>query len=149
MKREEEIKKQKEEQLNKVQNESNNNKINRKALFPTSLSSNKLHTKDIQHLNMIYSSKLRNAAQYAVEMLSNKQILAKALIWSRRAIELFDNFSNYETYAYVLYKLGRRHEAIVNMEKAYTVALKSDGNKSVHEKVKSRLIKMKRGERIW
>lgn len=125
--------------------------VNPKALFPATFSMNEVKNvsrlSDDEYLDIAYSYKLRDAAQYVVEMLSNKRMLDNALVWSQKAIDLFDNFSNYETHAYILYKLGKRSEAIASMEKAYEVAPESES--SVRAKVEAKLIKMKRGERIF
>ena len=95
--------------------------------------------------NEIYAMKLSSAAQFIVETLSHKQTLNNALTWSIKAVELSGNSSNYETQAYLLYKLGKRNEAIVCMEKAYTLA---PGFEELGE-ISMRLVKMKRGERIF
>lgn len=125
------------------------NNINTKGLFPSLLSQSSKPLHQTEQIDIAYSFKLRDAAQYVVEMLSNKAMLNNALIWSQKAIELFDNFSNYETHAYVLYKLGKRREAITTMEKAYAVAPSSSESSLIRENVEAKLIKMKRGERIW
>ena len=133
---------------NNHQEQTNQSGVNKKALFPSSFSMEKeVKARGKEELDVAYSFKLRDAAQYVVEMLSNKRMLNSALVWSQMAIELFDNFSNYETHAYVLYKLGKRGEAIASMEKACAVVPASEG--SIREQVEARLIKMKRGERIW
>ena len=95
----------------------------------------------------ICALKLRDAAQYVVETLSNKTMLNNALTWSMLAVEMFDCPMNYETQAYVLYKLGKKNEAIDSMAKA--CARMSGKNVSELENVGLRLIKMKRGERIF
>ena len=121
--------------------------VNTKALFPSGFSAEFLNAQRNEEIDIAYSFKLRDAAQYMVEMISNKRMLNNALLWSQKAIELFDNFSNYETQAYILYKLGKRSEAIASMEKAYKVA--PDTEDLVKEKVEAKLIMMKRGERIF
>ncbi|MDR2562775.1 MAG: hypothetical protein LBC98_02400 [Prevotellaceae bacterium] len=93
------------------------------------------------------SLKLRTAAQYVVETLSSKTMLNNALVWSLKAIELFNCSVNYETHAYVLYKLGKRREAIDSMAKAY--AMISHKNIREMESMGIKLIKMKRGEKIF
>jgi hypothetical protein len=142
----EEIKKQEGE---KQRDKKDNRTVNKKALFPLSFTMHMMQKDELEQLDVAYSFKLRDAAQYVVEMLSNKTMLNNALTWSKKAIELFDYFSNYETHAYVLYKLGKRSEAIACMEKAYAVAPSADESGSAKEQVEAKLIKMKRGERIW
>lgn len=93
------------------------------------------------------SLKLRTAAQYVVETLSSKTMLNNALNWSLKAIEMFNCAINYETHAYVLYKLGKRNEAIDSMAKAY--AMVSGKSAREMENMGIKLIKMKRGEKIF
>jgi hypothetical protein len=93
--------------------------------------------------------KLRNAAQYVVEMISAKSILNSALSWTVQAEQLADDdkCEIYETRAYILYKLGKRDNAIANMEKAYNSILQN--NIEQKKNVGLNLIKMKRGEKIY
>jgi hypothetical protein len=95
------------------------------------------------------AAKLRNAAQYVVEIMSAKSILNDALSWSIRAEQLADDdkCDIYETQAYILYKLGRRDEALASMEKAYN-SIPSD-NIEQKKNTGFNLIKMKRGEKIY
>jgi hypothetical protein len=95
------------------------------------------------------AAKLRNAAQYVVEIMSAKAILTDALSWSIRAEQLSDDdkYDIYETQAYILYKLGRKDEAFANMEKAYN-SIPSD-NIEQRKNIGFNLIKMKRGEKIY
>jgi hypothetical protein len=95
------------------------------------------------------AAKLRNAAQYVVEIMSAKSVLNDALSWSIRAEQLADDdkYDIYETQAYILYKLGRRDEALASMEKAYN----SIPSNNIEQKKNTgfNLIKMKRGEKIY
>jgi tetratricopeptide (TPR) repeat protein len=94
------------------------------------------------------ASKLRNAAQYVVEIMSAKSVLTDALSWSIKAEQFADDrYDIYETRAYILYKLGRRDEALTNMEKAYNAIHQE--NIEQKENVGFNLIKMKRGEKIY
>jgi tetratricopeptide (TPR) repeat protein len=93
--------------------------------------------------------RLNRAAQHIVEITSAKSILNEALAWNVKAEQLADSNKSdiYETRAYILYKLGKRDEAIELMEKAYTSTSK---NKIEQKKdVGCNLIKMKRGEKIY
>ena len=95
-----------------------------------------------------YALKLRNAAQYVVETISSKTMLNNALAWSNTAQQLDnDNYGIYETQAYILYKLGKKDDAITSMEKAYNLVPMQ--NIKQKETVGFNLIKMKRGERIY
>jgi hypothetical protein len=93
--------------------------------------------------------RLRDAAQYIVEIMSAKSILNSALSWTVHAGELAgDNRCEiFETRAYILYKLGKRDEAIANMEKAYNSILQNDIEQK--KNIGLNLIKMKRGEKVY
>jgi hypothetical protein len=94
--------------------------------------------------------KLRNAAQYVVEILSAKSILNDALSWSIAAEHHAgdnDRYYIYETQSYILYKLGKRDEAVANMEKAYHAIPQDDIEQ--RKAIGFNLIKMKRGEKIY
>jgi hypothetical protein len=95
------------------------------------------------------ASKLRNAAQYIVEIMSAKSVLIEALSWCVDAGQLAgdDRCDIHETQAYILYKLGRKDEAFVYMEKAYN-AIHQD-NIAQKKNIGFNLIKMKRGEKIY
>jgi hypothetical protein len=95
------------------------------------------------------ASKLITAARYIVETMSSKSLLTSALSWSRNAEQIArtDKYDIYETQAYILYKLGKREDAICSMEKAYNLIPNS--NISEKEFVGLNMIKMKRGERIY
>jgi hypothetical protein len=96
-----------------------------------------------------YAAKLRDAAQYVVEILSAKSILNDALSWSITAEQMTDDtrYDVYETQAYILYKLGKKDDAIVSMEKAYN-SIPQD-NIEQRKNICFNLIKMKRGEKIY
>jgi tetratricopeptide (TPR) repeat protein len=115
---------------------------NNKGLFPSSFKNSAIRT--------MCASKLRNAAQYVVEIMSVKSILNDALSWCVRAEQLVGDdilYATYETKAYILYKLGRKDEALVNMEKAYNSIYQD--NIEQKKKVGLSLVKMKRGEKIY
>ncbi|MDR2026822.1 MAG: hypothetical protein LBQ01_04585 [Prevotellaceae bacterium] len=95
------------------------------------------------------AARLRDAAQYIVEIMSAKSVLNNALSWTVEAEQLADDdkCDIYETRAYILYKLGKRDEAITNMEKSYNSI--SQNNIEQKKNVGFNLIKMKRGEKIY
>ncbi|MDR0724813.1 MAG: hypothetical protein LBF59_02220 [Prevotellaceae bacterium] len=123
------------EQQEKMLSEKN------KRLFSPSLKNSATRT--------VCASKLRNAAQYVVEIMSVKSALNDALSWCLKAEQLAgdDKYNIYETQAYLLYKLGRKNEALANMEKAYN-SIHHD-NIEQKKNVGFNLIKMKRGEKIY
>jgi hypothetical protein len=95
------------------------------------------------------ASRLRDAAQYVVETTSAKSVLNDALSWTVTAEQLAgdDRCGIYETHAYIMYKLGKRDEAIASMEKAYG-AIPHD-NMEQRTNIGFNLVKMKRGEKIY
>jgi tetratricopeptide (TPR) repeat protein len=97
----------------------------------------------------VCASKLRNAAQYVVESMSAKFMLDDALSWSVKAEQFADGdkCEIYETQAYILYKLGKRDEAIARIEKAYN-SIPQD-NIEQKKSIGFNLVKMKRGEKIY
>lgn len=75
---------------------------------------------------------------------TDKNVLLKALSWSERSLKM-SNFANpgfIDTYANLLYKLGRVKEALQWQEKA--VALSPGANE-----IQENMLKMQRNERTW
>jgi len=83
-----------------------------------------------------YANELNNAAWKFYEIgTKNLNYLSKAMIWSRRSIELNPMAGYYDTLAHILYRLGYNEEAIKTQEiainkakneKASTVQLESE-----------------------
>jgi hypothetical protein len=98
---------------------------------------------------IMYSAKLRDAAQYVVETLSAKSILNDALSWTITAEQFADaaRYDIHETQAYILYKLGKKEDAINSMERAYNLI--PHDNVEQRKSIGFNLIKMKRGEKIY
>src|ERR1043165_7332655 len=59
------------------------------------------------------------------EHVDDKAMLEKAESWSKKATELDDNYAYNDTYAAVLYKLGKRKEAKAAAQKAIGIAKKN------------------------
>lgn len=113
----------------------------------SSLSSSPLTS--LVSLPVAHAARLRTLSQYVVETLSVKSILDDALVWSTFAEQISDKtkYDIPETRAYILYKLGRKDEAVENMEKAYASVPHDDlDNKKI---IGLNLIKMKRGDKIY
>ena len=81
--------------------------------------------------------------QYAwdfYENISDKQLLARAEEWAKKSIELKEEYANSDTYACVLYKLGKKEEAMkaavhaIELGKKENVATKE--TESLLEKIK-------------
>lgn len=68
------------------------------------------------------AEKLDDLALAYYESVSNPAHLKEALAWSQRSLELFPHFWNRKTYAHLLYKLGRRKEAIRQQQAALAKA---------------------------
>jgi len=94
------------------------------------------------------SLKLNNIAWEIFSKIQNVNILQDALKWSERSLVLTPTNGSYmDTYANLLYKLGRKDEAIAKLETAihyYTEVEKGDtsGFKKTIEKIKA-------GEKTW
>jgi len=75
---------------------------------------------------------------------SDKEVLMKALSWSDSSMKLssISMAGKYDTYANLLYKLGRKQEAISWEEKAVLLDPSS-------QDIRDTLEKMKKGERTW
>ncbi|WP_298741015.1 sugar-binding domain-containing protein [uncultured Chitinophaga sp.] len=76
---------------------------------------------------------------------SDPEKLEMALSWSRKVIEKEPTANYYDTYANILYKLGRTREAIRIQEIALTL---NPGNGRIDD-VKQNLEKMRRGVKTW
>ncbi len=85
---------------------------------------------------------LNNTAWRYYERFSEKSVLEKAITWSEKSLSIL-NYSSYrDTYAHLLYKLGRNKEAIVQESKAIRLAKDEGGETQEYEAV---LQKMKKG----
>ena len=59
-----------------------------------------------------WSYSLRDAAEAVYIVSDNKEMLSKALAWAKKARDIFSHFSTEAVYAGLLYKNGRKAEAI-------------------------------------
>jgi hypothetical protein len=87
---------------------------------------------------------LNNAAYefYTMGTRSTNNLI-KALVWSRRSIELVSEASYYDTMAHIMYRLGFYDEAILNQNKAVEMASKQANLPGRLENLKAELNKMK------
>ena len=77
---------------------------------------------------------LNNIAWDFYENVDDKAMLAKAEGWIKHSVELQPGYFNYDTYAAVLYKLGKKTEAKATAEKAIELAKKTgDDYKATQE----------------
>ncbi|GAA0552441.1 sugar-binding domain-containing protein [Chitinophaga japonensis] len=87
------------------------------------------------------TDELNQFAWTAFEQVNDTSLLEPALDWSQLSLKGGDQAAYLDTYANLLYKLGKKEEAIKYQEKA--VSLTADAS------LKENLEKMKRGERTW
>lgn len=91
-----------------------------------------------------YVSALNQAAWEFYEMTTNPTYLKKALEWSKRTLEFREDGSSMDTYAHLLYRLGRKEEALEWQEKA--VKKEQERNSPLMATLQESLRKMKAGE---
>ncbi|WP_198424851.1 hypothetical protein [Spirosoma endbachense] len=90
-----------------------------------------------------YVSALNQAAWDFRELTRDSIYLQKALTWSKRSLEYREEGSLMDTYAHILYLLGRRDEAIEWQEKA--VKKEKERNSPMITTLQESLQKMKNG----
>jgi thiol-disulfide isomerase/thioredoxin len=94
------------------------------------------------------SQALNNIAWTLFENVLDKKALQDALLWSKRSRELSPDNSGYlDTYANLLYKLGRKEEAIESEKEALGYDAKA--NKQPNATMVEVLRKMIAGEKTW
>jgi tetratricopeptide (TPR) repeat protein len=64
------------------------------------------------------SNNLSEAGRKFMEFTTDNTYLAKALKWSEKALELYENYTTLNVYALLLYKTGNKKEAVNWQEKA-------------------------------
>ena len=89
------------------------------------------------------SNQLDNAARKFLELTKDPFYLVKALNWSTKAVELYDSYTAENTHALLLYKNGKKEEAIAWQEKAITLK-KSRGLDT--KELEKELADMKKGK---
>lgn len=88
---------------------------------------------------------LNNDAWFLFETTHDREKLESALQWSKRVIEAEPTANYYDTYANILYKLGKNDLAIEMQEKALTL----DPGNGYIEAARENLSKMKKGLPTW
>jgi len=101
-----------------------------------------------------HAYRIRDMAKSVYQVSADKNELKKALEWVRIAETYSDNFTIYETRAGLLYKLGRKQEAIACQEdciERFTLQLKKIRVTSdkIMQRLNETLQKMKDGEETW
>ena len=94
-----------------------------------------------------YSQALNDIAWGFFEKVTDTKSLENALRWSKRSLEIYpDNHMFIDSYANLLYKLGRKEDAIIKETEALNLAISTKSNTKGYE---STLQKMKSGEKTW
>jgi hypothetical protein len=88
---------------------------------------------------------MNNDAWLLFTNVTDSEQLRTALSWSKSVIEKEPTANYYDTYANILYKLGRTDQAIKMQEKGLKLPV---GNASI-ESIRSNLEKMKCGKKTW
>lgn len=70
------------------------------------------------------SDELNSLASDFYEKFDNEKHLLKALKWIKRSVELNNGYANNDTWAQILFKLGKRKEALERAHKAIEIAKK-------------------------
>ncbi len=90
------------------------------------------------------SDKLNSFAWKEYEREEDKIKLTYAIRWVQRSIELDENYHNKDTYAALLYKIGRYKKALVIAEEAIVIAKKTNNRFKVTEELIEKInIKLK------
>lgn len=91
------------------------------------------------------SESLNNVAWKFFETTSDKKALNDALSWSKRSLEIYpENPMWMDTYANLLYKLGKNEEAVALEEEALELV-----GKESKEGFRNTLQKMREGQKTW
>lgn len=94
-----------------------------------------------------YSEALNEVAWEFFEKTADTKTLENALRWSKRSLEICpDNHMFIDTYANLVYKLGRKKEAITKEKEALDIAISTKSDTKVYENT---LEKMQAGEKTW
>lgn len=97
-----------------------------------------------KYASNIAAFELNNFAWAVFENINDSKILYDALSWSKMTLAEGDFPHTLDTYANILYKLGKKTEAIPFEEKALNIA-----PEPIKYKFKATLEKMKKGEQTW
>jgi len=89
---------------------------------------------------------LNNDAWFLFKNVTDKEKLETALIWSKEVIGKEATANYYDTYANILYKLGRKTDAIEAQERGLQLPR---GNAANSETIKENLLKMKKNIPTW
>lgn len=92
--------------------------------------------------------KLNQIAWYLFKETSEMAVLEEILPWSEKSVQYNPKTANYlDTNAQILYKLGRKEEAIALQKRA--VANNTNTNSLTYTSINDTLKKMEAGEKLW
>jgi thiol-disulfide isomerase/thioredoxin len=100
----------------------------------------------LKEVNPVYwndYSRLNNVAWQVFTMTKDKSILSKAAEWAKRSVELKEEPSNTDTYASILFMLGKKEEAMAAEKRAIELAKKMKMPSANYEEA---LLKMQSGK---
>jgi len=96
----------------------------------------------IREVDRVYRddyNKLNNVAWQVYSMSDDRKNLEMAAVWALRSIELKEESFNCDTYSAILYKLGRKGEAIRMEKKAIELAKKANVSTKNYEETLTRM----------
>lgn len=129
------------EQMAKIRTTAQNSILNSGVLPPGAT----LQVVQLSPAKTLEVANVLNNAAYEFYTMGthNPTHLTKALIWSRRSIQLNPEAAYYDTMAHIMYRLGFYDEAILNQNKAVEMASKQANLPGRLENLKAELNKMK------
>ncbi|TDO24680.1 hypothetical protein [Pedobacter duraquae] len=95
----------------------------------------------------LVATTLNNAAWDVYTLgIKNTNMLIKAMLWSRRAIELSPGAGFYDTMAHIMYRLKLKDEAVLNQDKAVVLAISEKQGLIEVNKMKNEAALMRQGK---
>lgn len=86
---------------------------------------------------------LNSIAWHFYEVIDDRSLLEEAAKWSKRSIDMDDNYAFNDTYAALQYKLGNKEEALKYAKKAIDIAKNNDEDYSGTSDLLKKIEKMK------
>jgi len=94
-----------------------------------------------------YSMALNEVAWGFFEKVTDEKALASAISWSKRSVEIYpENHMYMDTYANLLYKAGRKDEALAKENEALTLAQNAKADTKGYEET---IANIKAGKKTW
>jgi thioredoxin-related protein len=96
---------------------------------------------DLYYLN---NAEALNAIAWTIyERVSNMEALIRAESWAKKACELEDSYANLDTYASILFKVGKKDDALLIAKKAIHAAEKDQLDPKDYESTSNLILKIK------